>query len=213
MADATLEVAQCPSVGSINLYLYHLISSNYLEFHEVSELASYRCQGRNYFISSDQRNAQDKFHHFLKTSDYYEILDIFLIPSSLSDRVVDFKVLIDHDMLSDHFPIQAIVNKLTSELRHSLKEFWNQNWLEFINKTEKNPLSSRPFWRKINKLGSKKSTRQIPSLFKDGKEFNTDIDKGKIFGDLLAATFSPHLDFNESEDNCEISHENWQGVV
>ncbi|RMZ97234.1 hypothetical protein BpHYR1_038510 [Brachionus plicatilis] len=70
-------------------------------------------------------------------------------------------------------------SKLASELNLSLKEFWNQNWLEFINKTGKNPLSSRPFWRKINKFRSNKSPRQIPSLFKDGKEFNTDIDKGK----------------------------------
>ncbi|RNA03869.1 hypothetical protein BpHYR1_029965 [Brachionus plicatilis] len=49
---------------------------------------------------------------FNLSSDYYEILDIFLIPSSLSDRVVDFKVLIDHDMLSDHFPIQADISQI-----------------------------------------------------------------------------------------------------
>ncbi|RMZ96084.1 hypothetical protein BpHYR1_030808, partial [Brachionus plicatilis] len=69
----------------------------------------------------------------------------------------------------------------------------------------KNPLSSRPFWRKINKFRSKKLTRQIPSLFKDGKEYNSDTNKGKISGDLLATTFSPHLDFVESDDNSEAT--------
>ncbi|RNA05111.1 hypothetical protein BpHYR1_008965 [Brachionus plicatilis] len=74
-----------------------------------------------------------------------------------------------------------------------------------MKKIGKNPLSSRPFWRKINKFRTKKLTRQIPSLLKDGKEYNSDNDKGKIFGDLLATTISPHLDFVESDDNCEVS--------
>ncbi|RNA17471.1 hypothetical protein BpHYR1_022296 [Brachionus plicatilis] len=43
-------------------------------------------------------------------TDHFEVLDLFLIPSSLSDKVLDFKVLIDHDMLSDHFPIQACIS-------------------------------------------------------------------------------------------------------
>ncbi|RNA09296.1 hypothetical protein BpHYR1_015318 [Brachionus plicatilis] len=43
--------------------------------------------------------------------EYYEVnLDIFLIPSSLSDEVHDFKVLIDDDMLSNNFPIQAFIS-------------------------------------------------------------------------------------------------------
>ncbi|RNA24502.1 RNA-directed DNA polymerase from mobile element jockey-like, partial [Brachionus plicatilis] len=241
-------------------------------------------------------------------TDHFEVLDLFLIPSSLSDKVLDFKVLLDHDMLSDHFPIQTcisteyliaveslkttlnfkkanwelyrdllkssnqqissftniddinkhisekivktaqksvpaytqksfksslpkkivlfikerrkirrffqktrcpslkiIFNKLTSEVRLALKEFWNQNWQDFIYKMGKNTLSSRPFWKKINKFRSKKCSKQIPSLLKDGIEFKTDIDKGKIFGNILASTFSPHLDLVESEDSSEIT--------
>ncbi|RNA17472.1 hypothetical protein BpHYR1_022297 [Brachionus plicatilis] len=69
----------------------------------------------------------------------------------------------------------------------------------------KNTLSSRPFWKKINRFRSKKCSKQIPSLLKDGIEFKTDIDKGKIFGNILASTFSPHLDLVESEDSSEIS--------
>ncbi|RNA06906.1 hypothetical protein BpHYR1_017231 [Brachionus plicatilis] len=55
-------------------------------------------------------------------------------------------------------------NKQTSELRLGLKEFWNQNWLEFMNKIGKNPLSN-------------------------GKEYNSDTDKGKIFVDPLCNCF------------------------
>ncbi|RNA44103.1 hypothetical protein BpHYR1_031198 [Brachionus plicatilis] len=134
------------------------------------------------------------------STEYYEVLDIFLIPYSLSDRVHDFKVLIDDYMLtnwglyqdqlkssSQHNKrgkmrklfqksrcpsIKVSFNKLTSELRLGLKKFWNQNWLDFMNKIGKNPLSN--------------------------------TDKEKIIGDLLATTFSPHLDFVGSDDNCEV---------
>ncbi|RNA13285.1 glycoside hydrolase [Brachionus plicatilis] len=98
--------------------------------------------------------------------------------------------------------LKVSFNKLTSELRLGLKEFWNQNWL--MNKIGKHPLSSIPFWRKINKFRTKKLTRQIPSLLKDGKQYDSGTDKGKNFGDLLATTFSPHLDFVESDDNYSI---------
>ncbi|RNA32595.1 RNA-directed DNA polymerase from mobile element jockey-like [Brachionus plicatilis] len=113
-------------------------------------------------------------------TDHFEVLDLFLIPSSLSDKVLDFKVLIDHDMLSDHFPIQTCISTeyliaveplktslnfkkanwelkrdllkssnqhissliLPKKVRLALKEFWNQNWQDFINKMGKNTLSS-----------------------------------------------------------------------
>jgi len=43
-------------------------------------------------------------------------------------------------------------NKLTAKLRLNLKEFRDKSWLNFIQNMGKNPLSSKPFWQKINKL-------------------------------------------------------------
>ncbi|RNA16207.1 hypothetical protein BpHYR1_037827 [Brachionus plicatilis] len=109
------------------------------------------------------------------SSDYYEILDIFLIPSSLSDRVVDFKVLIDHNMLTNWHLYQDLL------MSSSHNNYNTENIDELNERISKNIINA--------------------------------AQKRKIFGDLLAATFSPHLYFDESEDNCEISHENWQDVV
>jgi hypothetical protein len=46
-------------------------------------------------------------------------------------------------------------NKLTSELKSKLKEFRNQSWLKFIESMGKNPTSTVPFWRRINKFRKK----------------------------------------------------------
>ncbi|RNA36110.1 hypothetical protein BpHYR1_011330 [Brachionus plicatilis] len=47
--------------------------------------------------------------------------------------------------------------------------------------------------------------KNLDSVIKNGIEFKTDIDKGKIFGNILASTFSPHLDLVESEANSLIN--------
>lgn len=56
----------------------------------------------------------------------------------------------------------------------------------------KNPLSTRPFWRKINKFRSKKNL--IPTLICNKIFHKTDEEKGKLFGEILASTFLPNSD-------------------
>ncbi|RNA29072.1 RNA-directed DNA polymerase from mobile element jockey-like [Brachionus plicatilis] len=62
---------------------------------------------------------------------YFEILDLFLVSSSLIDKVTDFSVLNSQDMTSDHFPIEAsfsidyqIKSKSTSRRFNYKKANW-----------------------------------------------------------------------------------------
>jgi hypothetical protein len=48
-------------------------------------------------------------------------------------------------------------NKLTSKLRLKIKEFRNTSWLKFVDSMGKNPTSTIPFWRRINKFRNKKN--------------------------------------------------------
>ncbi|RNA44213.1 RNA-directed DNA polymerase from transposon X [Brachionus plicatilis] len=84
-------------------------------------------------------------------------------------------------------------NQLTSELKASLKKFWNQNWFDFIEKMGKNPLT-RP--------------NLIPNLILNENEFKTNEEKGKCFGELLSSIFSPNSDLIDSEKDIEILNSN-----
>ncbi|RNA24803.1 RNA-directed DNA polymerase from transposon X, partial [Brachionus plicatilis] len=84
-------------------------------------------------------------------------------------------------------------NQLTSELKASLKKFWNQNWFDFIEKMGKNPLTR---------------SNLIPNLILNENEFKTNEEKGKHFGELLSSIFSPNSDLIDSEKDIEILNSN-----
>ncbi|RNA16043.1 RNA-directed DNA polymerase from mobile element jockey, partial [Brachionus plicatilis] len=84
-------------------------------------------------------------------------------------------------------------NLLTSELKASLKKFWNQNWFDFIEKMGKNPLTR---------------SNLIPNLILNENEFKTNEEKGKCFGELLSSIFSPNSDLIDSEKDIEILNSN-----
>ena len=90
-------------------------------------------------------------------------------------------------------------NQLTAELRKKLCEFRNNNWLNFIQKMGKHPLSTRPFWRKINKFRSKKNSCFIPTLISNNIFYNSEEEKGKLFRELLASTINPNSDMTDSK--------------
>ncbi|RNA02709.1 RNA-directed DNA polymerase from mobile element jockey-like [Brachionus plicatilis] len=69
----------------------------------------------------------------------------------------------------------------------------------------KNPLSSRPFWEKINKFRSKKSSKLIPTLLANNQELSTDSEKGKFFGEFLSLTFSSNSDLINNKTDSEIT--------
>ena len=71
----------------------------------------------------------------------------------------------------------------------------------------KNPLSTRPFWRKINKFRTKKSSNTIPTLISNNVYYKSDEEKGQLFGELLASTFTPNPDLTNSTTESEVDYE------
>ena len=61
------------------------------------------------------------------------------------------------------------------------------------------PCSSKPFWKKINRLRTNNVNSQIPTLRIEDKEFKTDKEKGDLFRSILCKTFSTEksIDLNE----------------
>jgi hypothetical protein len=58
-------------------------------------------------------------------------------------------------------------NQLTKIIRDEIDSFKNKDWLEFINKQGSNPLNTKPFWQKLNKIRQKRSDASLPTLIKD----------------------------------------------
>ncbi|RNA29171.1 AP-like endonuclease reverse transcriptase, partial [Brachionus plicatilis] len=79
--------------------------------------------------------------------------------------------------------IKKKFNQLTSELKASLKKFWNQNWFDFIEKMGKNPLTSRPFWKKLKNeaaSGPDQIHNLINSLIEIIELFNLSLREGRV---------------------------------
>ena len=51
---------------------------------------------------------------------------------------------------------KKMYNYLTDEIRVEIKTLKNKEWLDFLDKQGKNPLSTKPFWQRINKLKGNK---------------------------------------------------------
>lgn len=65
--------------------------------------------------------------------------------------------------------------------------------ISFLERLDKPPVSTMPFWKKINQIRKNKSDSFIPVLIKDGIEYNTKEDKAKIFAEKLINTFNEPL--------------------
>ncbi|RNA06893.1 RNA-directed DNA polymerase from mobile element jockey-like [Brachionus plicatilis] len=59
----------------------------------------------DFSVINDKRPTFNIFNN-----NYFEILDLFLVSSSLIDKITDFSVLNSQDMTSDHFPIEASIS-------------------------------------------------------------------------------------------------------
>ena len=63
---------------------------------------------------------------------------------------------------------RAEYNRLTAVLKLALSKNRSSEWGEFIKKMGTNPLSVRPFWKKINKFRGKKGRTRLSVLKHDG---------------------------------------------
>ncbi len=65
-----------------------------------------------------------------------------------------------------------------------------REWQDFIKKIGPNPVSSRPYWQRINRLRTgKNKTSNIPYLKFNDKKYENDNDKANLFKDILKDTF------------------------
>ena len=80
---------------------------------------------------------------------------------------------------------------LKSNINNEIREFKNAQWRAFLDRIGPKPLSTVPFWKRINRLRNKKRPQTINTLEKDGFELNTDEEKATVFAEKLKATFTP----------------------
>ncbi|RNA37240.1 hypothetical protein BpHYR1_027241 [Brachionus plicatilis] len=88
---------------------------------------------------------------------------------------------------------KARFNLFTKLVREEIAAFRDKKWQDYLDKINKNVVSSKHFWRKVNRNrnDSKKSSKnyQFPKLTYDGKEYKIEMEKVELFGKLLEETF------------------------
>jgi len=91
--------------------------------------------------------------------------------------------------------LKTKINSMVKTIKASSKfSLWSL-CQDFIDKIGPSPVSSRPYWQRINRLrrGKNKSSI-IPDLkFKD-KKYDTDFDKANLFKDILKDKFKLNED-------------------
>jgi hypothetical protein len=79
---------------------------------------------------------------------------------------------------------------MVKTIKAKVLEFRSNEWQDFVDKIGSSPVSSRPYWQRINRLrkGKNKSSNTPDLKFKD-KKYDTDIEKANLFKDILKDTF------------------------
>jgi hypothetical protein len=96
--------------------------------------------------------------------------------------------------------LRKIYNKLTNKIRSEIRKHNEYKWVKFLDKFGAHPVSTRPFWKEINKTRSSKTSGSIPTLESNGMKLKTDCEKAEVFAILLARTFSSA--YEEDDYDC-----------
>ena len=59
-----------------------------------------------------------------------------------------------------------------------------------MKKCGRSPLSTKPFWKRINDFRKNKTNQSIPTLTQDDTNYETDSEKASVFSDILGKTFN-----------------------
>ena len=89
------------------------------------------------------------------------------------------------------------------EVKKKITIFNSQKWKKFINKIGPNPLSTKIYWKRINRVRHKKKTTNTPNLFINDTLIDTDEGKANDFGKKLFKTFN---DQPEESSNFNATH-------
>ena len=77
-------------------------------------------------------------------------------------------------------PCRKKLDYFIHEIRYQIIDFESQNWLKFLNSQGANSLSSKPFWKRINRYRNK-ANKGIPTLLHNGVELKSDSEKVLAF--------------------------------
>ncbi len=84
-------------------------------------------------------------------------------------------------------------NRVKKAIDVAISALNDQHWNKFILKCGRSPLSSKPFWNKINEFRSNTTNKSIPTLTHEGAHFETDSDKASLFSSVLGKVFSDEV--------------------
>jgi hypothetical protein len=80
--------------------------------------------------------------------------------------------------------------KLKIELANELiSKYKQEQWQEFLNRQGKSPLSTIPFWKRINRLRESKRASKAGALLVNGKVIDSSKEKANVFADNLEKKF------------------------
>ena len=82
---------------------------------------------------------------------------------------------------------------MVEHVKSEIIKFRSNQWQQFANKLGSRPLSSKPFWNRINRLRNKKQPNQIPAILDRDSLLVDDDDKVEAFGRKLESTFNENL--------------------
>ena len=80
------------------------------------------------------------------------------------------------------------------ELGNAIKDFRMKQWSNFVDSMGPSPLSTIPFWRRINRLRNNSHSKNIASLLISDQLISEDVDKANAFADRLEKIFSNEND-------------------
>lgn len=105
---------------------------------------------------------------------------------------------------SQNIEIKTEFNKLTALIRKKIKEHKNKDSENFIQKLGHNRLSSRPFWKKINRFRNKQNIKKISPIEFDGETIEDDKIKCLKFGKILEEIFTENSDQSDKTSFKEV---------
>jgi hypothetical protein len=96
---------------------------------------------------------------------------------------------------------KANYDSMKEVVRLSLDRHDSNKMKKYVESLGHAPLSSKPLWRRVNRLRNVKRSKEIPTLTKDGVDYETDTEKAKIFADRMYNTFNESTESGNKFDN------------
>jgi hypothetical protein len=92
---------------------------------------------------------------------------------------------------------------IRSDIIYEIEKFKSTQWTNFLETLGKSPLSTIPFWKRINRIRNQKKSNSIADLVVNGELLDNDQKKADAFADRLENIFSDENSQNFDASNKE----------